>query len=152
MGGPKKSHAALGGCGVSEKKKEARVREGGGSPTRGGGGLLRVGDPLPHEKFSTAFPNNMGPLFRLILTKMAYPHMDTKIPLRVVYPLPPLRVGNPPPSTRSRPSLPTRGDPPPLRIIFKNPLYEWGYLRAFSGVAIVGSTGGAETPGRGKKL
>ena len=60
---------------------------------------------------------------------MTDPQMDTKIPLRVVYPLPPLRVVSP---------LPTRGRPPPLRV--GDPLpYEgkldglrtnWGYLRA----------------------
>ena len=100
-GGPKKSPMPhVGECGVSEKKK-ARVRAGGprvgrGVPTREGGGVYYAWrTPLPHEKISTAFPSTMGTLFRLILTKMAYPHMDTKIPLRVVFPLPHLRVGNP---------------------------------------------------------
>ena len=51
---------------------------------------------------------------------MAYPHMDTKIPLRVVYPLLPYTWGAPFPYASRR--------PPPLRIIFENPLYAWGYL------------------------
>ena len=101
----------VGECGVSEKKRGPRE----------GGGLQRVGDPPPHEKFSTASQSTLRTLFRLILTKMAYPHIDTKIPLRVVYPPSPTREG--PPSLRVR-------DPSP-RIIFDEPQYEWGYLRAF---------------------
>jgi len=103
----KKSHVARGGVWGKREKKED-VREGGGdggSPKRGG----------PHEIFATAIPSTMGILLRVILTKMAHPHMGTKIPIRVVDPLPPLRVV----------------DPPPLLVYSENPLYEWRYLRAF---------------------
>ena len=79
-----------------KKKKEARVREGEGEP---------------HKIFPTPSPSTKRTLFRLILIKMAYPHMDTKIPLRVVDP----------------PSSLMRGYPPPLRVVDPLP-YAWGPL------------------------
>ena len=81
----------------------------------GRGGNYAWGTPLPRKIFDD-FPQYYASLFRLIMTKMAYPHIDTKIPLRVVDPLPPLRVVDPLPSAWGTPS-PTRGSPLP---------YAWG--------------------------
>ena len=56
---------------------------------------------------------------------MADPQMDTKIPLRVVYPSPHARET----------SSPTRGDPLPYEEKLDRLLCEWRYLGAFCSMA-----------------
>ena len=95
----------VGECGVSEKKRGPR--EGGGPPRVREGGPPRVREGgTPRVFFFRRLFLVYRTNFWTILAKMPYPQSDTKIPLRVVYPLSPLRVRDPPSPTREVLPLP----------------------------------------------
>ena len=97
-GSKKKSHVALGGCGVIEKK---RARGGGGPPRVGEGGSPRGFFGGSPEKFLSGPQGQIHFFFRGQGSKKKI--VGSK--------------GPNPPFSRSRPPSPTRGDPPPLRVV-----------------------------------